>query len=275
MKNMNIQKVVLSSLLVALALSISSVFALTVYVDGKAVDQQIINDDLKQFTQSSPYAATQLKNPQFRTQILNSIGIQQAILLEGKTENIENSKDYKMKLTQLKPMLYGQLLQQRIQQKPISQAELQAKYNMMKAAAMKPKTMYNVSHILVKDIATANKIEGLLKNNGDFAALAKQYSLDPGSKNNGGNLGWSDGSAFVPEFTNGFKTLKKGQYTMTPVKSPFGYHIIKLVDIKTQTGASSFASFASMKQQITQQIQNDNVRAFFDGLKQKYHVEVK
>ncbi len=68
--------------------------------------------------------------------------------------------------------------------------------------------------------------------------------------------------------------LQKGQYTTTPVKSQFGYHIIKLNDVKTGA-ANSMPPFAKVKDQIKQQLQMEKTRAFFDGLKTKYKVEVK
>ena len=133
---------------------------------------------------------------------------------------------------------------------------------------------YDVSHILVKDQKTADDIEAQLKKGANFADLAKKYSIDPGSKVKGGELGLSDGSNYVPEFTAAIKTLKAGQYTTTPVKTQFGYHIIKLNSIKAGN-ASAIPPFEKVKDQLKQQIQMEKTRAFFEGLKAKYKVEVK
>ena len=85
-------------------------------------------------------------------------------------------------------------------------------------------------HILVSDEATALIVIEKLKNGEDFAALAKQYSQDTGSAANGGDLGWFSKGAMVAEFeTAAFALEKSGDYTLTPVKSQYGYHIIQLI----------------------------------------------
>lgn len=243
----------------------------TVYVDGKPVSQAIINQAMAQ-VKKNPMAAQQMNNPQFKQEMLQSIGMQQAILAEGNAQNLEKSPAYQAKLTEIKPMIYAQIMQDKANAQPITDAQVKAKYDQMKAEAAKQQ-QYDVSHILVKDQKTANDIEAQLKKGAKFADLAKKYSIDPGSKANGGELGWSDGSGYVPEFTAAIKTLKKGQYTTTPVKTQFGYHIIKLNDVKA--GGTQFPPFDKAKDQIKQQLQMERTKAFFDGIKAKHKVEVK
>lgn len=85
-------------------------------------------------------------------------------------------------------------------------------------------------HILVADEATANKVVERLKNGEDFATLAAELSSDTGTAQKGGDLGWFASGAMVPEFeTAAFALEKPGDYTTTPVKSQFGYHIIQLI----------------------------------------------
>lgn len=248
-------------------------FADTLYVNGQQVSQATIDAAINQFKKSSPMAAAQINNPQFKKEILQSIGMQQAILLEGNSKGLDKTADYKAALQQVKPMLYAQILQQQAAQGAVTDAEVKAKYDQMKQQMTNQK-QYDVSHILVKDQKTANSIETQLKAGANFAALAKKYSIDPGSKAKGGNLGWSDGANYVPAFTAAIMQLQKGQYTTTPVKTQFGYHIIKLNDVRTGN-ASALPPFAKVKDQLKQQIQMDRTRAFFDGLKSKYKVEVK
>ncbi len=265
-------KKLISLLILSTALVTTSAFAETVYINGKPVDQKIIDQTMNQFKKSSPMAATQMNNPQFKKQILQSIGMQQAILLEGNKDNLENSPEFKAKMQEVKPMIYAQLLQEKAGG-TVTDAQALAKYNQMKAQAANQK-QYEVSHILVKDQKTADSILAQLKKGANFADLAKKYSVDPGSKVKGGDLGWSDGSNYVPEFTKAIQGLKKGQYTVTPVKTQFGYHIIKLNDVKTGA-ANKLAPFDKMKDQIKQELQMENVKNFFDNLKAKYKVEVK
>ncbi|MDG4656743.1 peptidylprolyl isomerase PrsA [Ectobacillus antri] len=87
------------------------------------------------------------------------------------------------------------------------------------------------SHILVKDEATAKKVKDLLAQGQSFEELAKQYSEDKGSGEKGGDLDYFGPGQMVPEFEEAAYKLKKGE-TSEPVKSQYGYHIIKVTDIK-------------------------------------------
>jgi peptidyl-prolyl cis-trans isomerase C len=263
----------LALLLMSGAVMIGNSFAETVYINGKPVDQKVIDQAMNQFKKSSPMAAQQMNNPQFKKEILQSIGMQQAILAEGNSQGLDKSAAYQEKLQEIKPMIYAQMLQEKASQGAVTDAEAKAKYEEMKKQAANQK-QYEVSHILVKDQKTADDIVAQLNKGAKFADLAKKYSIDPGSKAKGGDLGWSDGSNYVPEFTKAVQGLQKGKYTTTPVKSQFGYHVIMLNDVKTGA-ANTLPPFDKVKDQIKQQIQSDKTRAFFDGLKAKYNVEVK
>ncbi|MCM3787966.1 peptidylprolyl isomerase [Domibacillus indicus] len=112
-----------------------------------------------------------------------------------------------------------------------------------------------VSHILVEDEAKAKEVKQKLADGGDFAELAKEYSTDTGSAENGGSLGWIDNAGraqFVPEFTKALSTLKVNQVS-EPVKSDYGYHIIKITDQKEK------ASFEKMKSQMTEELKKSKV----------------
>lgn len=93
-----------------------------------------------------------------------------------------------------------------------------------------------VSHILISDEETAKEVRERAANGEDFAALAKEYSEDTGTKENGGSLGTVTYSTtqYVQEFTDAFKQLKDGEIS-EPVKSDYGYHIIKVTDYKEKT----------------------------------------
>lgn len=93
-----------------------------------------------------------------------------------------------------------------------------------------------VSHILISDEAKAKEVRERAANGEDFATLAKEFSEDTGTKENGGSLGTTtyDTTQYVQEFTDAFKALGEGEIS-EPVKSTYGYHIIKVTDIKQQT----------------------------------------
>ncbi|MBI5869912.1 MAG: peptidyl-prolyl cis-trans isomerase [Actinobacteria bacterium] len=122
--------------------------------------------------------------------------------------------------------------------------------------------MKTVSHILVADEATANAVKSRLDAGEDFATVAKEVSTDPGSKEKGGDLGEvpAQGSGFVPEFEAAMNTLAAGQVS-APVKSSFGYHIIKVTAVKpagTQT-------FEEVKEELKQGLAMENQRTAFEA----------
>ena len=109
---------------------------------------------------------------------------------------------------------------------PISEDALKKEYDDLKSHLGNKE--YKVAHILVKTEAEAKKIEKeLMKKGADFAKIAKEKSLDPGSAKDGGELGWNAPANFVPPFASAVKSLRKGEIS-APVQSQFGWHIIKL-----------------------------------------------
>ena len=102
------------------------------------------------------------------------------------------------------------------------------------------------SHILVKEEAQAKDIAAKLAKGGDFAALAKEFSLDPGSKDKGGDLDYFGKGQMVPEFEAAAFALEKGKIS-APIKTNFGYHIIKLDDKRPRKPPA----FDAVKDRIT------------------------
>jgi len=87
-----------------------------------------------------------------------------------------------------------------------------------------------VQHILVEDEATAVRVIELLKEGKEFGTLAAEFSTDPGSKDNEGIYEWTGRGYYVAEFDKAvFDDLKVGEYTQTPVKTDFGFHVIKVL----------------------------------------------
>jgi len=137
---------------------------------------------------------------------------------------------------------------------PITDAEIQSEYDKAKATATGNE--YRASHILVKTEAEAKKIMADLGKKAKFSDLAKKHSMDPGSAKNGGDLNWSTPNAFVKEFSDALVGLKKGEVTKTPVKTQFGYHIIKLDD----TRPMKIPPLAEVKGEVQKQLQQKRIR---------------
>lgn len=122
---------------------------------------------------------------------------------------------------QLKESVRGELAMKEAVKSSITDKEAKENY----------KPEIKASHILVKDEETAKKVEAELAQGKSFEDLAKQYSEDTGSKDKGGDLGYFGPGKMVKEFEDAAYKLKKGEVSQ-PVKSQFGYHIIKVTDIK-------------------------------------------
>ncbi|AGT30991.1 foldase PrsA [Geobacillus genomosp. 3] len=114
----------------------------------------------------------------------------------------------------------------------------------------KPKV--RASHILVKDEKTAKEVKAKLDKGEDFAKLAKEYSQDPGSASNGGDLGWFGPGKMVKEFEDAAYQLKVGEVS-DPIKTDYGYHIIKVTDKEKKK------SFNEMKDEITFEVKRSKL----------------
>jgi foldase protein PrsA len=176
---------------------------------------------------------------------------------------------------QVKQALREQLILDKALAKEVTVTPAQVKqyFDKNKATFDKPEQV-QARHILVADLATANKIEGLLKQNpNSFGDLAKQYSTDPGSKDKGGELGFFRRGQMVPAFDKVAFSLPVGAIS-PPVKSPFGYHIIQ-VEAK-QPGQT--ATLANTTDKITsllrQQQEAPLIQPFLQSLQQKANIQV-
>ncbi len=118
-----------------------------------------------------------------------------------------------------------------IKKNPIDDKTLQAEYDRQKAQ-FKGKD-YKASHILVETESEAKNIIKLLAKGTDFASIAKEKSIDTGSKENGGDLGWFQPEGMVKPFSDAVIKLDKGAYTATPIQTEYGWHVIKLEDTRT------------------------------------------
>ena len=144
-------------------------------------------------------------------------------------------------------------------------ADIKAEYDKIKSA-MGDKE-YHARHILVDSEATAKDIIAKLKGGAKFEELAKQ-SKD-GSAQNGGDLGWASAGTYVPEFSKAMVALQKGAITETPVKSQFGFHVIKLEDVR----ATKVPPLEEVKQQVAEGLQQRQLAAYRESLVKKAKVQ--
>ena len=166
-----------------------------------------------------------------------------------------------------KDQLAKAYLEDYVKAHPITDAEIQAAYDKAKTEAVEPE--YRARHILVKTEAEAKKLIADLDKKARFEDLAKKHSKDPGSAKNGGALDWSDRSAFVKEFSDALAGLKKGETTKTPVKTQFGYHIIRL----DETRQPQIPPLEAVRGEIVKQTQQLRVRDAITAIRASAKIE--
>jgi peptidyl-prolyl cis-trans isomerase C len=152
---------------------------------------------------------------------------------------------------------------------PVTDAQLKTNYQQF--VAQMGDTEYKARHILVDKEDDAKAIIASLKRGEAFDKLAKEKSKDTGSKDNGGDLDWGPAGRYVPEFGNAMKALKKGETTDVPVKSPFGFHIIRLDDSR----AMKVPTYDEVKDNFRQRAQQEQVAKLVQELKSKAKIDSK
>src|SRR5262249_52472334 len=128
---------------------------------------------------------------------------------------------------------------------------------------------YKVRHILVDKEEDAKEIIAQLNKGADFAKLAKDKSKDPGSKDNGGDLDWGPAGRYVKPFADAVMSQPKGQSSQTPVKTDFGYHVIRVDDVRPL----KVPAFAEMKEQFRQRVQQQVIQQMALQLREQAKVE--
>jgi peptidyl-prolyl cis-trans isomerase C len=157
-------------------------------------------------------------------------------------------------------------MQDFLKKNPVSDDQLRAMYNDMKSKG--GSTEYRVRHILVKDEGEAKNLIAKLNKGASFGELAKE-SIDSDSRYNGGDLGWITSSKVVKPFADAVSHLHKGEYTQTPVKTGYGFHVIEVDD----TRPLQVPSFEEMKPMLYQQAQADLVDRMVKNLRAKATIQ--
>lgn len=150
---------------------------------------------------------------------------------------------------------------------PISDAQLKTDYD--KFVAQMGDKEYKARHVLVETEDEAKAVIASLGKGDSFEKVAKEKSKDTGSKDNGGDLDWGPAGRYVPEFGNAMKALKKGETTKTAVKSPFGFHVIRLDDVRDM----KVPAFAEVKDNFKQRAQQEQITKLVQELRSKATVE--
>ena len=152
---------------------------------------------------------------------------------------------------------------------PVTDAQLKSNYEQF-VSQMGDKE-YKARHILVDKEDEAKTIIASLKRGDAFEKLAKEKSKDTGSKDNGGDLDWGPAGRYVPEFGNAMKALQRGQTSDVPVKTPFGFHVIRLDDSREM----KVPKYDEVKDNLRQRAQQEQVSKLVQELKSKAKIDGK
>ena len=232
-------------------------------VNGKAVPKERV-EALKQQVERSGRPVT----PDLEGQIKEEVIAREIFMQEAQKRGLEGSADYKSQMELARQtILIRELFADYQKNNPVTDAEIKAEYD--KFVAANNGKEYKASHILVEKESEAKAIIASIKKGAKFEDIAKKQSKDPGSGAKGGDLDWANPSSYVGEFSEALVKLEKGKMTDTPVKSQFGWHVIRLDDVRQ----AQLPSLDEVKPQVAQQLQQQKLAKFQEDLRAKAKVE--
>lgn len=233
-------------------------------VDGK----DITRVDVFRFIKMMPANVQQLP-----PQAVYPLALEQVVntrLVQNKAEDsgLESDPEVQQQLSMAKQQIIRSVYVQRQLDKEISEGDLKAKYNdsIGKQTAIQE---VKAAHILVDSEAKAKDIIAKLGDGGNFAKLAAENSGDPGNKDKGGDLGWFAKADMVPEFADAAFKLGKGDVSKAPVKTQFGWHVIKLEDKRERPKPS----FNEVKPMIQAEVRREKLETMLDGWRKNARIE--
>ena len=228
-------------------------------VNGKAIPKERA-DVLRQQVERSGRPVT----PDIEKQIKDEVIAREIFLQEAAKRNLEKDPDFKVQMELARQtILIRELFADFQKNNPVTDAEIKAEYD--KFVAANSGKEYKASHILVEKEDEAKAIIASIKKGAKFEDIAKKQSKDPGSGAKGGNLDWANPSSYVAEFTEALIKLDKGKMTQTPVKSQFGWHVIRLDDVRQ----AELPKLEDVKAQVAQQLQQQKLAKFQEDLRAK------
>ena len=261
MKKQLLSGLVAATLMGAVALPVSA--QNLAIVNGKAIPKERA-EVLKQQVERSGRQVTADMEGQIKEEVI----AREIFMQEAQKRGLESSADYKTQMELARQtILIRELFADQQKNNPVTDAEIQAEYD--KFVAANSGKEYRASHILVEKEEEAKAIIASLKKSGKFEEIAKKQSKDPGSGAKGGDLDWANPSGYVPEFTEAMIKLEKGKFTQTPVKSQFGWHVIRLDDVRE----AKLPKLEEVKPQVAQQLQQQKLAKFQEELRAKAKVE--
>ena len=188
--------------------------------------------DLNAAAETLPAQARALPPQQLYPMLLEQLIDGRALLVEAQKTGVANDPAVQRQVQAAQDRALESALLNKVIRPQVTDEAVKARYDEQMAGKTGDEEVH-ARHILVGDEATAKKIIAELKKGGDFAALSKQYSKDPGAAQQGGDLGFFKKTDMVPEFANAAFALKDGEVSPTPVHTQFGWHVIQVLAHRT------------------------------------------
>ena len=238
-------------------------------VNGKAVPKARLDALIKQVSAQAAAQGQQLP-PDIEQRARDKVVLDEIFLQEAEKRGLAGNPEYKTQMEQARQAVLVQTLFNDFQKKNVTtDAEIKAEYEKFKGQS--GGTEYRARHILVEKEDDAKAVVAKIKAGAKFEDVAKKESKDPGSGENGGDLDFASPGSYVPEFSQAMVKLKKGEMTETPVKSQFGFHVIKLED----TREAKFPPIEEVRAQIEQRLGQMKMSAFRDEIRARAKTDYK
>lgn len=235
-------------------------------VNGKPVPKSRVDTLMVQATRGGQQPIT----PEIEARVRDEVVLREIFAQEAEKRGIPALPDYRTQLELARQtILIRELFNDYRKKNPVTDADAKTEYDKFKAQSSG--TEYRARHILVEKEEEAKALLAQLKKGAKFEELAQKHSKDTGSAKNGGDLDFAKPDAYVPEFGQAMASLKKGELTTDPVKSQFGFHIIKLED----TREAQFPSFEEVKPQVVQRLEQQKLQDYQETLRKQAKTDFK
>ena len=230
-------------------------------VNGTAIHQSALDALLRQSAAQGAPDTPEVRKALLEEAIGRELARQDAI-----KQGLEKSPEVKQQTELAKQaILVNAFMQNFIKSHIPTDDQLKAEYDKIKAQI--GDKQYHVRHILVKTEKEAKDIIAQLKKGANFEKLASSKSLDKGSAVKGGDLGYNAPSAYVPQFAQALTAMKKGETSKVPVQTPFGWHVIRVEDIKPTP------TFEEVKKNLIPRVEQEQLRKYLEELRSKAKID--
>lgn len=232
-------------------------------VNGKPISTEFFDEFVAAATGQPPADATPEQKSQLLDQLLNMSVAAQA----AETDGLAKDPKVQARLEMVRLQVLAEAASQKFMKAhPSTDAEIKAEYDTQVAAMPKE---YLARHMLVESKETAESLIRELQAGGDFAALAKKESKDEASAARGGELDWFRLDHMVKPFSDAVLALQKGETTQAPVQSRFGWHVIRLEDVRSPAAPA----FDEVKDRVDMLVQRKKLQAHLEELRKGANVQ--